>query len=217
MKTIGVAIQSYKYGHLVGHCIESLLSQTVKPDKIWVVDDGVGDCEFLKMLYPQIEIIIRPENLGTVANFQDTLYNIVDTDYLMMLGGDNWLGSNAIQELKYFLNDTVLQGSYPDILTYNIIVTGELKTELLNRHGNECVFHKGDIYWDRSSGHHGSMLYNVELAKKVGGYNAKTETGKTEEDWVLYDRMLKAGAKRIHIPQAFLYYRRHVQNYNKYE
>ena len=44
MSTITVVIASYQYGHLAAHCIESVLCQSRKPDKILFVDDGVGDC-----------------------------------------------------------------------------------------------------------------------------------------------------------------------------
>lgn len=40
---IQVNIISYGYAHLASHCIESALSQTRKPDKILVVDDGKHD------------------------------------------------------------------------------------------------------------------------------------------------------------------------------
>ena len=42
-KTISVCIFSYNYSHLVAHAIESVLSQTRKADKIYVIDDGAKD------------------------------------------------------------------------------------------------------------------------------------------------------------------------------
>ena len=63
---ITAVVASYKYGHLAAHCIESLLSQTVKLERILFVDDGVGDCEHLPRIYPEVDFILRKENLGTV-------------------------------------------------------------------------------------------------------------------------------------------------------
>lgn len=206
-ETLGVCICSYKYGHLAAHCIESILSQTWKPDKIYFVDDGAGDCHFLKEMYPEVTFIFREKNLGIVDNFQDILFNIVQTDRVIMLGADNWLRSDAID---------ILEQIKADIITYDIVVTGELKSEIRKRHPKEVHYVEGDIYWNRSSGHHGSMVYNVELAKKVGGYIANQNSTKTEEDLMLYNRLIKAGAKRIHVPKSLLYYRRHKENFNKY-
>ena len=56
-KTITVVIASCKYGHFAAHCIESILSQTVQPDEIFFVDDGVGDCSHLPKIYPKIKYV----------------------------------------------------------------------------------------------------------------------------------------------------------------
>lgn len=199
---ITVVIASFRYGHLASHCIESVLSQTRKPDNILFVDDGAGDCTHLPALYPQIEFTLREKNLGVVANFQDML-NKVQTEKVMFLGADNWIRSDTVEKL---LETT------EDIVTYDIIVTGEDKNEILKRHPSETSSFQGDWYWDRSSGHHGSMLYNVEMAKKVGGY-APSGGRRSEEDLVLYNRLLGNGATRKHLKEAFLYYRRHKQNF----
>ena len=71
--SITINIVSYRYGHLVAHCLESVLGQTVKPDVIRVYDDGVGDCRHIKQLYPEVEFIERKGNLGIIANFNQAL------------------------------------------------------------------------------------------------------------------------------------------------
>jgi glycosyltransferase involved in cell wall biosynthesis len=200
---ITVNVMSYKYGHLVAHCVESLLSQTLTPI-IKAYDDGVGDCKHLSDLYPEIEVIERKENFGIVKNFQDALMR-TETDRVMFLGADNWLRSDALE---------ILNNHNADILTYDIIVTGYDKNEILKRHPSEVKKYHGDWYWDRSSGHHGSMLYNTNLAKKVGGYE-RSGGLRSEEDMVLYIKMINAGAKRIHVPEGLLYYRRHRENFNQ--
>lgn len=202
---ITVVVASYRYGHLAGHCIESLLSQTVLPDKILFVDDGIGDCFFLKDLYPSIEYVFRKKNLGTVDNFKDMLSR-VKTEKCLFLGADNWLRSDAIE---------LLIKKNTDIVTYDIIVTGELREEILTRHPDEVSSFNGDLYWTRFMKHHGSMLYNVKLAKQFG-YEANMNAEKSEEDWVLWKRMIDAGASVSHIGEGLLFYRRHKENFNKY-
>ena len=120
---ITVIIASYKYGHLAAHCIESLLSQSVAPSKIYFVDDGAGDCGHLRKFYPSIDYVLRPKNLGPVDNFQDMLSR-VQTEYVLFIGADNWLRSDAIE---------LLSTAKTDIVTYDIVVTGELKEEMLTR------------------------------------------------------------------------------------
>ena len=205
-KTITVVIASYKYGHLAAHCIESILSQTVQPDEIFFVDDGVGDCSHLPKIYPQIKYVLRKKNLGTVDNFQDML-NRVTTDFCMFIGADNWLRSDAIE---------LLRKSEADVVTYDTIVTGEIKDEILQDWSEKMRPHNGDFYWNREGKHHGSMLYNVKLAKKVGYKELKAGRMYTTEDLRLWNGLLELGAKVDYLEEGLLYYRRHKENFNKY-
>lgn len=202
--TITVVIASYKYGHLAAHAIESVLAQTVAPDRIMFVDDGVGDCKHLPQLYPSVEYILREENLGTVANFQDML-NRVETTHCMFLGADNWLRADALE---------ILSKRNGDIITYDIVVTGDLRDEILEHHKKEVRRYYGDYYWTRRNKHHGSMLYNTQMAKSLG-YAAAEGRPRTEEDAVLWKRMVDAGATVAHVAAGLLYYRRHRENFNK--
>jgi hypothetical protein len=209
--TYGIVISSYKYGHLAAHCIETVLAQTRKFDKIWFVDDGAGDCTHLKWIYPQIEIVYREHNLGIIENFNNMLSR-VDTDYVMFLGADNWLRSDALAQLEH----KIKRDSLIDILVYDIMVTGELRDELYRIYSASMYSKDGDWHWNRDGGHHGSMLYRTELAKKVGGYAHNRTSSRTDEDMNLWDKMRTAGANVRHVTEALLYYRRHKENYNKY-
>jgi glycosyltransferase involved in cell wall biosynthesis len=202
---IRVVISSYKYGHLAAHCIESLLSQTVSPERILFVDDGGFDCGHLSDLYPGIEYIFRPNNLGVVDNFQDML-KMVNTEYVLFIGVDNWLRSDTI---------SLLSTATSDIVTYDIIVTGELKEEILTRVPGETIPHQGDFYWDRQGLHHGSMMYRTSFGQKVG-YKKKRKDGEhPQEDWSLWDGMIEQGATVESLKEGLLFYRRHRENFLK--
>jgi glycosyltransferase involved in cell wall biosynthesis len=203
MSSITVVISSYHYGHLASHCIESILSQTRKPDKILFVDDGVGDCTHLPKIYPEIEYVLRENNLGTVANFQDMLMRVI-TDKCMFLGADNWLRADTLE---------ILENIDADVVIYDIIVTGDHKKGLLKRHSNEMTPYQGDLYWDRNNKHHGSMLYDTKLAQSIG---YKSTGGKnSEEDLYMYREMVKKRVKIKWIKEGLLYYRRHRENFIK--
>jgi glycosyltransferase involved in cell wall biosynthesis len=210
---ITVVVASYRYGHLAAHCIESLLSQTKKPDKILFVDDGVGDCSHLVSLYPQVEFILRDKNLGTVDNFQDMLER-VETEYVIFLGADNWLRSDAIEKLSE---------TDGDIVAYDMVITGELKDEMYQQVPQHMTIDNGDYYYSKENDlwkAHGSMLYRTELARSVGGYRPssnQTRGGHPEEDFSLYNRMIMVpGTVSSYIPLGLLYYRRHKENFLKY-
>lgn len=205
--TYSLVICSYNYGHLAAHAIESALSQSLLFDKIYFVDDGARDCTHLPAIYPEVEFILREKNLGIVANFQNML-NRVETEYVMFLGADNWLRSDALYMLSQYNQD---------IITYDIMVTGELKNEIARLYSHSTNQYNGDIQWSRKDQHHGSMLYRVSKAKEVGGYEKHRPDGvRTDEDNALWDKMLKAGATVKYVNSEFLYYRRHRENFNKY-
>ena len=203
---ITVVIASYRYGHLAAHCIESLLSQTIKPTRILFVDDGGFDCNHLPNLYPEIEYLLRQENLGVVENFQDILSKI-NTEYVLFIGADNWLRSDAIERLS---------NASTDIVTYDIVVTGELKEEILTRVPGETQPYQGDLYWDRQEQHHGSMMYRTAFGQKIG-YKKRFEDGAhPQEDWNLWDKMIEQGATVASLKEGLLFYRRHRENFLKY-
>lgn len=208
--TYTLVIASYKYGHLVSHCIETALNQSRKFDKIYLVDDGAQDCWDIQYMYPEVECVLRPINIGTVLNFQEMLTR-VNTDYCMFVGADNWLRSDTLQILSQKAEE-----DNADIVTYDMILTGTQKETRVKYHIDEVIPYQGDYYWSRNHKHHGSMLYRTQLAKQVGGYAKYNETGHTAEDLKLWDKMMEVGAKVSHVPQAFLYYRHHRNNFNKY-
>jgi glycosyltransferase involved in cell wall biosynthesis len=208
---ITVVISSYRYGHLAAHCVESILSQSVKPTKVMFVDDGVGDCRHILEHYPEVDFYENTENLGTVQNFQQMLEQ-VKTEYCMFIGADNWLRSDAIG-----LMHMTIDMENPDIITYDMILTGELKQSRIKYHQEEVVRFEGDYYWDRKDKHHGSMLYRTSLAKSVGGYTRLNDwSHQTQEDLSLWNKMINSGAKSCHLNLPLLYYRHHRENYNKY-
>lgn len=206
LNMITVVIASFRYGHLAAHCIESLLSQTTPPTRILFVDDGGLDCNHLPSLYPEIEYILRHQNLGVVDNFQDILDQI-NTEYVLFIGADNWLRSDAIE---------LLSNASADIVTYDIVVTGELKEEILVRVPGETLSYQGDLYWDRQDQHHGSMMYRTSFGQKIG-YKKRYEDGAhPQEDWNLWDKMIEQDATVASLKEGLLFYRRHRENFLKY-
>lgn len=208
---ITVVITSFHYGHLVAHALESVLAQTQPPDDIILVDDGAHDgVEEIANKYG-VRCVSRETNLGIVPNFNDILYNHVRTDKVLFLGADNWLRPDTLQHIG---------GVTADIISYDIAITGEGAKDFARTRAGEQKsgsfiwrFHPGNI--GHSNFIHGSSLYNVDLARKVGGYKASGGAN-SEEDWMLWKRMLEAGATHHHVQEPLLFYRRHRFNFQKY-
>ncbi len=203
---ITVVIANYKYKHLLAQAIDSVVSQTRKPEKIIVVDDCSEDITDICNIY-SVECIQRDKNLGTVDNFQDML-NRVETEKVMFLGADNWLRPDALEKMD--IN--------ADIVSSDIALVGTEAEEFSKRLTTNYEdgyyvwrFKNGDI--ENGNFIHGSSLYNVKLAKSVGGYERNPNSVNTEEDWMLWRKMIRKGAKHINISEPLLYYRRHKENF----
>lgn len=204
-----VNIISYGYAHLVAQAIESVISQTKRPDRILVVDDGKHDgVEMVASRYP-VEVLIRPQNLGIVDNFQDVLMNHTFSDKVMFLGADNWLRPDALEKMD----------TGADIVSSDIALFGE-NTEQF-RNGLKAEHKDGFYIWRFEKGNietgnyiHGSSLYDVKKAKAAGGYKRNEHSKNTEEDWMLFREMIRQRASHEHIQEPLLFYRRHKANFN---
>lgn len=189
---------SYRYGHLASHAIESVLCQTKPADEIVVVDDGAKD--FPKQpIYRGVDYVMRHKNLGIVKNFNTTL-NQVTTDRVLFLGADNWLHPKTLE---------LLSESDADIITYDTYMVGPWVM------GDRAQYEQDGYPVQQMNGTpHGSSLYNVKLAREVGGYEASGNE-KSEEDSVLFGRMIEAGARVDYLQRPLLYYRKHEANFQR--
>lgn len=189
MPSVSVMIPSYRYGHLVAHCVESILSQTRKPEFILVVDDGARDCGHILEKYASVGLIQRPQNLGIVDNFNDILFNEVKTDKVIFVGADNWLHPEAIE---------LMSAVDEDIVSCDAWLVGDGKYKR----------------WTLPYQPHGSALYDVKKAREAGGYEPSGREH-TEEDSMLFRKMIDKGATFHRVDKPLLYYRRHHMNFNK--
>ena len=70
MTTLGVLIQNFNYGCFLEEAFNSILVQTYKPDKLYIIDDCSTDNSLeiiakLKKKYP-FELISNEKNIGCV-------------------------------------------------------------------------------------------------------------------------------------------------------
>lgn len=198
-------------------CISSLLDQSFKDFKIFLVDNGSGEQEVeqLKKLYsqnPKIELILNKENLGFTRGNNRIIEKIIDKhEYLVLLNNDT-----AVD--KYWLKNLVncVQETTADIVTSKMV-------NYQNRHAMDNAGHimlnTGEVlplgtrqqvvkYQGRLSNFGacaGACLYSTQMLKRIGLFDEYFVTG--YEDAELGVRAVLAGYKSIFEPGAIVYHK----------
>lgn len=197
---ITVIIPCHNYEEYVAEAINSVLAQTLKPQRIIVIDDGSTDNSrgiVRKYKDKGVELVEKPnggvvstKNLGIkLSTTSWTVFldadDILEPDYLEMVYKRSASGNFDIvyTDMKYFgAKDEVLKaGSY----NFNrFIGTGNFV--------------------------HNSALISTHLLKQVGGYKNVMKGG--YEDWELYITLAEAGASFGYVAKPLLRYRQHGQH-----
>jgi len=108
---ISVIIPSYQHSATIGRCLDSILSQTLKPDEIIVVNDGSTD-NTLKVLeiYQDQIILINQENKGSNPA-RNVGFKASKGDRIVFCDADVIMAPNMIKELNTAL-DSHSEASY---------------------------------------------------------------------------------------------------------
>ena len=118
--SICVVIPAYNIAEFVGRAIDSVLTQTHKPDEIIVVDDGSGDstAEVIKSYGTKVRYIYQ-ENAGLSAA-RNTGIKAAGSEWIALLDGDdNWLPQFLQLHLGVIQQNPNLMWSTGNYITYS--------------------------------------------------------------------------------------------------
>jgi glycosyltransferase involved in cell wall biosynthesis len=219
-KKVSVIIPSHNYGRFLTEAVESVLAQTLQPDSILIVDDGSEDDtkeigSKYQSLYPELIRFHRSEeNLGIVETFNRSVAS-THSDYICVLGADNRLASNYLEEAIVSLLSTKSDIAYTDFRLFGELASEEYLRHEPERQGRiiddqffEIVFPKFTLAAPlKASFIHGSSVYSRAAFDAVGGYSDR-KSGRPE-DANLFRRMTMAGFKAVKAEKTWLEYRQH--------
>lgn len=193
---ITVIIPCYNYASFVGEAIESALNQTLKPQRIVVIDDGSTD-ESTKVIerYKKqgIELITK-SNEGVVAT-KNVGIGLSMTTWTVFLDADDVLEPNYLESVY----KRALSGRYDIVYTDMRYFGAKDGVHIAGRY-NFTRLLKGNYI-------HNSALIATRYLKEVNGYKDAMRGG--YEDWELYITLAEAGAKYAYVPKPLLRYRQH--------
>lgn len=196
---VTVIIPCYNYGNYVGEAIDSVLNQTLLPNRIIVIDDGSTDnsLEVIKGYAnnPIVEIVDKP-NEGVIKT-KNLGLKMVTTYWVLFFDADDLMLPSYLEEMVKVGKEARVDVVYSDM-------------KLFDSEGKTSIFSAGNFSIGRLIRRnfiHNSALIKTTMARIVNGYKLEMKDGL--EDWELYLSMAEAGAKFAHMPQPLFLYRQH--------
>jgi glycosyltransferase involved in cell wall biosynthesis len=194
-------------------CIRSLLTQTVQPDQIVLVEDGAlteeldAMVEEFRNLCPVLKVVAYPENRGLGRALADGLlacdYPLVarmDTD-------DIAFPDRFARQLRAFEENPALDICGGHVLEF----TGS--TENILRRKQVPVTHEAIVRYAgrRNPFNHPSVMYKRQAVLDAGNY----QDCPGFEDYYLWARMIANGAQTANIDDYILYFRAGEEMYQR--
>ncbi len=208
---ISIIIPVFNTEKYLAEAIESVLSQTLKPTEIIVVDDGSTDksVEVARQFEPLVRIISQAnKGVGAARNvgIQET-----SGDFLAFLDADDFWTENKLEiQLSYLENNPKTDMVFGYVEQF---ISSELPDEHKSNLKSELDKMQGFVA--------GAMLIKKTTFLKAGFFNEKLELGEFI-DWfsrakdlgltfqVLNEIVLK---RRIHTSNMGIYKKQHLKDY----
>jgi N-acetylglucosaminyltransferase len=199
--TLTVIIPAYNEQAGLPAAIESILKQTVPPDRIIVVDDGsTDDTVTVAQGYP-VDVLSHPTGTGSKARAQNYALPSCDTDLLLTIDGDTVLAPDFIRRIKAVFADpavAVAAGNVQVLHPRNPIERGRQIEYLFGMHFYRPVQNMAGAPVVCSGC--ASALRRTDLAE-LGGFPPGTVAEDMDYSW----RMMLAGHKAVYVAGAECY------------
>lgn len=199
--TLTVIVPAYNEQDNIEKTIQSILNQTVKVERIIVVDDGSNDRtgEVAKAL--GVEVLTNEKNTGTKARaFNRALAN-VQTDLVANLDADTKLHPRAIEKaLPYFTNPEV--GAVCSFLYPQRIKTFWEKVRFLEYLIGLSLHKNAQFHWRAVMVASGCFsIFRTKEIQTLGGFPERSIGEDMDLTWQLSIR----GRQIIYAPQAIAF------------
>jgi len=101
MSRVAVVVPCFNYGHLLGGCLDSILSQDGVDVRVLVIDDASTDdsAETVRRLAAgdrRVEASLHATNRGHIDTYNEGLLDWADGDYCVLLSADDLLTPGAL-------------------------------------------------------------------------------------------------------------------------
>lgn len=214
---VSIIVLNYNGRPLLEKFLSSVVNLDYANKELIVIDNASidGSVEFLKLHYPDIKVIVNPQNLGT-AEASNIGARHSKGDFILWLSNDMEVQPSMLQHmLKHLLEDTTI--GICTCKMKSITASGQ-KLNVIDRVGgdldifgfpyerglNELDTGKWDNFSEVFFSFGGAMLIKREVFESTGGYDAATFTLADDIDLCWRARLL--GYRIVVEPKALLYH-----------
>jgi peptidoglycan/xylan/chitin deacetylase (PgdA/CDA1 family) len=202
---ISVVVPAYNRRETLAATLDSLLAQTYGDWRAIVVDDGSvdGTAELVEQYAARDgRFSVHRQSNGGVSNARNTGIALVETPWLFFLDADDWIVPTAFELLvAAAVADPAVDAVYGGYV--RIDAAGRelqrqlpaLEQDLFPLFARTCAI----------AVH--SCLVKTEVVRRAGGFD---ESLVTCEDWDVWQRVARVGARFASIPDYIAYYRLRV-------
>lgn len=195
LPTVDIVIPNYNYGHYLLECANSVLSQPGVVIRLLIIDNASRDnsaalARQLAANDPRVELLLRPENQGPHASFNQAI-DWARSDFFLILCADDLLSPGALARSAQLLQQC------PDVhLAFGV---AQSISEHERRPQRPAFAHRGD--WDIVEGRRfieyacrhafnpvagPTALVRTEIQKRVGYYRPELPHTDDLEMWLRF-------------------------------
>ena len=201
LPSVAVIVTSHNYGRFLDECLQSVISQTRRPDEVLVVDDASDDethevaARWADWGVRYLRVECRDPRLSRLAGV-----NATRSEFLCMLDADDWLSPDYLRAglAEFDRYDVGLVYSSVDFF-------GDWNYHRREPQNMDCQRMSELNYI-----HNGSLVRR-EALEMSRALELAVDSARTHEDWVAWRLVLEQGWKAKRQPGIYCY-RRHGTN-----
>jgi cellulose synthase/poly-beta-1,6-N-acetylglucosamine synthase-like glycosyltransferase len=196
-----VIVPAYNEAETIADTLRSLQRQTVRPDRILVVDDCSTDATAEVASSLGVTVLRPPRNTGSKAGAQTFALDRVETAMVMAIDADTTLAPDAIERLLPAFDDEEVAAACGFVLPRRVRTLWE--------RGRYVEYMLAFGFFKRVQDHYGKPLissgcfsiYRTAELRALGGWSTRTLAEDMDLTWTMY----RTGRKVRFLPEAVCY------------
>lgn len=201
MNTLTVLVPAYNEADFIGDTLESLRTQTHKPERVIVIDDYSTDATGDVAASYGVDVVRPDANTGSKAGAQNVGLEHVDTDLTMVLDADTTLAPDAIENLISALDSPGVAAACGFVLPRRVKTIWE-RGRYVEYLFSFSFYKQIQDFFGRPLISSGCLsMYRTHALRRAGGWSTRTMAEDMDLTWTLY----QAGHKVRFIPEALCY------------